>query len=137
MVLATLFLKLSYRLSRTSRRTVGIDGDVSSADRRIAGVARAWRMRHPIEVGHRSVVYRFDPAGAGDEPQGLGALVERVLVDESSSHRFRLEVRFWSPIASLIVVPGAEFKLWMGRIVGRGSVVRLLTEGHVGPRIDG
>lgn len=83
-------------------------------------------LKAPIEAGSRSVAYRFPRLGDESGPMAFGAVIEEVAAGGMPGGEFRGVLRFWADLAEVYATPGAEFDLWLGRVVGRGTVVEIL-----------
>lgn len=74
----------------------------------------------------RSLLFVFPPIE--DEPNQQGALIERVIGDGHPGSTFLAEVRFFDDSATISATLGAEFELWLGRMVGHGSIAEVLPD---------
>ncbi len=80
-------------------------------------------MKAPIVAGNRSIAFVFERLGADEESMGFGALFEQVLEGGAPGDEVQAVVRFWADLAQVYATPGTEFDLWLGRVVGHGTVL--------------
>jgi hypothetical protein len=84
--------------------------------------SREGGLRAPLEAGNRSLIFQFKRLGEAGKPVNFGAIVEEVLEGDLPGSGLVAVVMFWEDLAQVYATPGAEFDLWLGRIVGHGRV---------------
>ena len=86
---------------------------LNESDRtRLAGVVRE---------GSRSVMFRFAEAGAHEDGDMFGAIIEELT--EQADGRLRAHLLFWNELARVYVTPGATFEVWFVHTIGDGVVL--------------
>lgn len=86
--------------------------DESDRARLLAGV---------FSEGSRSVMFRFSEAGAHEDSDMFGAIIEELV--EQPDGRLRAHLLFWSDLARIYVTPGATFEVWYAHTIGDGVVL--------------
>ncbi|HEY5262069.1 MAG TPA: hypothetical protein VIJ33_08145 [Solirubrobacteraceae bacterium] len=88
-----------------------------------------------VRTGYRGGILVFPEWFAtwdtGGEHKGIGAVLRLLDRDElCPGEAAAVRFYFWAPdgLSGIDLSPGAGFRLWEGRFVGEGSVVRTLTE---------
>ena len=71
--------------------------------------------------GSRSVMFRFPVAGAHEDGDMFGAIIEELF--EQPGGQLRVHLLFWSDLARIYVTPGAEFDVWYAHTIGDGVVL--------------
>lgn len=82
---------------------------------------RARLLAGVFREGSRSVMFRFPEAGAHEDGDMFGAIIEELV--EQVDGRLHAHLLFWNDLARLYVTPGATFDVWYAHTVGDGVVL--------------
>lgn len=72
-----------------------------------------------VQERNHSLLFVFPPLE--EEPLQHGAVIEQLFGEARPGARVTAQVQFFDDSAAIVASVGAEFELWLGRTVGRGS----------------